>query len=127
MHRVRETLPLPEGPGGASNIYGSPEGQQRLEYVAIIQVETETIRLFFSFKVHKDKLKMVRISCIITHLVFSRSRRHELPVKKSTDVETVPRRSRNSLDDDSDSVRDSENTHTRSTCEIFLFCIPSLS
>lgn len=70
---------------------------------------------------------MVRISCVIAHLVLSRFRRHELPVKKSTDVETAPRRSRNSLDDDSDSVRDSENTHTRTSCEIFLFCLPSLS
>lgn len=41
VRRVRETLPLSQRPGGASNIHGGPEGHQRHEYVAFIQVETE--------------------------------------------------------------------------------------
>lgn len=42
VHRVREALPLSQRPDGASHIYGNPEGQQRHEYVADVQVETET-------------------------------------------------------------------------------------
>lgn len=42
MHRVGEALPLPQRPGGAGDVYARPEGQQRDEHVAAVQVETQT-------------------------------------------------------------------------------------
>lgn len=66
VHRIRETLPLSERVGGASDVYDSPEGQQRTECVATVQVQFVHIIVSSTryIIIHKSSLLLSIFKCI---------------------------------------------------------------
>ena len=96
VHRVGEALPLPEGAGRASDVHGS-EGQQRPEHVAVIQVETLGRKLYYIINYYQHDF-------LFNHFILIRTKQSELSVKKKPDVvDTVTRRSLDSVAHDSSS------------------------